>query len=341
MRSSTRCCLSSSCMPPDSIERRFYAALAGAETTWSSSDALQGTALARELHVEGPWLAVRGNNLLPVERAELEDTRLERAARNAWIRASAENVGERLEAASINYCIVKGVALLPWLAHPGDRWLDDADILISKHDRCSAVQLLSSVGQPQRHLRYDGRLSEPARDGTSTEWEDAAGVTLDVHFVASLPPRERRGDLMLATPEALAIGLSNHVVLHHALARHFCARHIADLRALLDAGHGAALARVAKRQPALQRSLAHMRWLGAPDLNFVDARAFPVGGDVRDHLRSTFRRIRSLATSGDLHRSLVPSRSYLTATEHDANATSAQLHWRRWKRIAERAFEGR
>lgn len=328
-------------MSPEGIEKRFLAALAGATAPWSEQEASLGTQLARELHVEGPWLAASRAFLAPAERTELEEARLDRAARNAWIRASAESATKLLRAASIPHCIVKGVALLPWLAHPGDRWLDDVDFLISKHDRNLAVSALLAAGfQPKQHLRYDGRQSDPMHDGSSTEWEDDAGVTLDVHFVRLLPASELRGGLQLATPEALAIGLSNHVVLHHALARRFCARHIADLRALLVAGHAPTLIRAAKSEPSLRRSLCHLRWLGAPYLKEIDPHELPVGGDVRDHLRSTFRRVRSLIASGDLHRSLIPSRAYLTATEHD-EAPTTRLHWRRWKRIAERAFDGR
>ena len=328
-------------MSPDDIEKRFLAALAGVNAAWSERDAALGTQLARELHVEGPWLAASNAFLTAAERSELEEARIDRAARNAWIRASAESATKRLEEASIAHCIVKGVALLPWLAHPGDRWLDDVDFLISKQDRNRTVRALLTAGyRPQRHLRYDGRLSDPMRDGTSTEWEDDAGVTVDVHFVHALPSSERRGGLQLATPQALAIGLSNHVVLHHGLARRFCARHIADVRALLVAGHGPTLTLAARHEPALHRSLAHLRWLGAPDLHEVQARELPVGGDVRDHLRSTLRRFRSLVASGDLHRSLIPSRAYLTATDEE-NAPTTRLHWRRWKRIAGRAFDGR
>jgi hypothetical protein len=322
------------------------ASLAGAEVAWSQADAIAATKLACALHVEGPWLAA-GRAFLPAEIiAALEDTQLEHAARNAWILSSAKSTSAILVDAKIPHCIVKGVALLPWLAHPGDRWLDDVDFLVPARHRAATVNALRGSGlHAHPHLRHDGAMSDPMRDGASTEWEDPNGVTVDVHFLrAPLPAAtaasEDRDGLRRATPAALAVGLSNHVVLHHALAQRFCARHVADLRALLNAGHLDALAEAARTDSALRRSLAYMRSLGARDLHFVAARDLPVGGDMRDHLRAALRRTRSLIASGELVGSLLPGRAYLQATLNDTRASTLTLHWRRWRRIAGRARDG-
>jgi hypothetical protein len=326
-----------------STDTRLLAILAGRREALSEPDVTALSRRAAAHHVEGAWLRrleVLGAPMPSAERAALEESRVARAARNLWLVHAAEGLSLALTAAGVPHRAVKGVALLAWLAHPGDRWMDDVDLLVPSTARADAVHVARALGA--RHhasVRHDGLLTDAARDGTSAELEDADGAPIDLHFTRRpLPPLEPRAAGALPRPAvgALAAGLSEHVLEHHVLSPRFAARHVADLRALLDAGQLDRLLEASRESRALARTLSWLAALGAPELaGVVPPRLVALEGSLDDRARAAARRACVLGRDARYLRVLVPHRRYLEAMDAPAgNGRSLfALHARRWARI--------
>ncbi|MBX7196318.1 MAG: nucleotidyltransferase family protein [Sandaracinaceae bacterium] len=261
-------------------------------------------------------------------RARLEPARDVAAGRNLWLAHAAEQLSKALDEAHVVHRVVKGAALLPWLAHPGDRWLVDADLLFTRDARAWVAAHLTELGLTYRaHVRHDGRPSRAARDGSSLRVLGAYGAPLDLHFTARPLPEAQPASAHV-TLGALAAGLSDHVLTHHAPSAHLLLRHVADLRTLLDAGGLESLLEAQRSSAPLARSLAWMAALGAPDLvGVVPARALRLGVAPWLRVSLAIKRVRELSRDGVLLHALYPAPAYLDAHH------GTRSRWSRLRRL--------
>lgn len=289
--------------------------------------------LALEWHVEGPWLdaCVEAEVRPPTEIVErAEASRLDAAAKASWLLWVATRFGAELARATIEHRFVKGVAIVPSLKHVGNRWMDDVDVLVLERDRARLISAARAFGCALvDRVEHDGRLHSEAPRG-SLEFVDADGAIVDVHFVRELPGRNTVNGLDVSEPTALATGLCRHVLEHHTGAKRFLARHICDLRVLLDTVPQQALLAASVDDASLRASLAWLAWLGAPEMvDQVEPRPLPSTPPGRALLRSAA----SAFARGGWHVGF-PARAYLEL--HDPAAVERsllRLHVRRWRRL--------
>ncbi len=259
----------------------------------------------------------------------LHVARLDIAARNTLLGHALAMFVRGLVAASIPHRVVKGGALLAKLAHPGDRWLDDVDVLFSERDRMRVAAHVRARGLAHvPFVRHDGVHARLERDGTSADVEGPLGTPLDLHFTRR-PLPSPSSDASFPTTAALADGLASHVIDHHEPDTRLEARLVVDLHLLrrLDpqAVHGAARA-----SRVLARALGWLASVSAFE-NPSPCRESPM---LHAWQRGTRRAI-VLARDGLLLRALVPAREYLVRQDPTAaHASLTRLHVRRWQRIA-------
>ncbi len=321
------------------LELELARLLAGAARRLSEREALELAGQARRFRLEGPLLR-RLEQLeaaSPPLRALLEPTRDEAAAMNLLLVHEANALSRRLLDLGIEHRIVKGVALFPHLAHPGDRPMVDADLLFAASARARVVAALDRLDVTRReHPSYDGRVPDAERGGSCVNVETAHGALVELHFTRRTLPRAGR-DGATVTPEELAIGLSDHVLRYSAPSKRLYLRHFADLRTLLDAGEEASLLRAADRSRDARRSLGWMVALGNRGLaTRVAAIRFAPHSKLQE-VRFLARKASRFTDDGVLMRSLFPSETYLEAIFGPDLAESAagrQLQWfrRMWSR---------
>lgn len=317
---------------PTPIDLELLHLLAGACAPAAGWDERGLVARAGSLRLEGAVLRSLDRDsidIAPASRAVLEAGRLETAARALWLTDAASSMSASLAAAGIEHRLVKGLALRGYHAHPGDRWMDDVDVLVAGNDRLRVAAHLRARGARHRPIvRHDGRASRLERDLAGAELVWTSGAPIDVHFVRELPPLAPGSDA-LPTPAATAAALARHALVHHAGDPRFLARMFFDLRILRERG----LAAVLDEQAREHRPLAHA-------LERLDAlrsrRSFHRVGlpawRTRGHAWSV-----ALGVARDAGlRTLWPARDYLVA--HDPSAASAstfELRRRRWGRVRE------
>lgn len=309
----------------DPTDIRLLRLLAGAtDVTFDAALASR----ASMLRVEGSTLqALAGADLPAGTRAILEAGRLESAARASWLTHEATRLSRGLAAAAIEHRIVKGLAVAAHAPRPGDRWMDDVDVLVRAADRQRVVTHLRA--RNFRHdpfVTYAGTASQPERDRRSAAFRSPHDAPFDLHFLDR--PLPRSDDGRYPTVAETAAGIADHAILHHAGDVRFVARMITDLRAFLESGHAAILAEEAGRTRTLAVALS---WIGSLSrgLEWRPERAFPLRGRLRHVARSL-----SLAREGGL-RAAWPSRRYLTSHDPEGAAAPAlTLHARRWRRMS-------
>ena len=302
-----------------------------------TADVLDTIALtASELRVEGALLSsLERARVDPGVHAEkLTSARIDVTARNLWLRHGMELWSTGLFAAGIDHRVVKGGALLAHYETLGDRWLDDIDVLFAQRDRARVAAYARGRGLVYRAVvRHDGVSSRFEKDGTSADVLGPADIPLDLHFSARpLPPASRDSPNVPSVP-AVAIGLAEHVIEHHAFEPRLVARLMTDLVALCADEGPEPILDAARASPALSRALGWLADLGAPALrDVVTPVPLEFGARLPARARRMARRSCVLGRDGQLLRALWPARAYLAA--HDGKHGTLWLHLRRWHRIS-------
>lgn len=338
-------------------ELRLAALLAGGPLDLNEREAVALAHLAVSHRVGGGVLRqlIARGHVPQGARAVLEPARDEAAGRNLLILHDVQALSEGLRRLGIEHRLVKGVALLPLLAHPGERWMVDGDVLFARKDRARVAAHLASLGLRYRpHMRHDGQWSRADRDEDCVEVLGANGAPIELHFTARPLPGtsvavHRTSGVEGDTRDLIgvvAVGLSRHVLEHSIATPHLRLRHVSDLRALLDAGGLEALRAASVRSNALARSLAWMSALGAPELvGHIAPRPLPERGRAWQRVALLAGRVRVLAANGLLLRALLPATAYLhaqdavpvgrsSATRSPDLQAKAAGHLARWRRIA-------
>jgi hypothetical protein len=181
--------------------------------------------------------------------AVLEETRANTAARNGLLRVDLAHVSSVLANAGIPFLVTKGAALLLHrLVHDAARHLEDIDLRleassIERGRACLAAagfqigQVLDVHGEPSPEVQCwapCGTLVELHRSAPG-----APRRTFEAELADSVECSIGQGsDVRVRVPsqDALLAGLSDHVLFHHTIDPRYVARHVADVRTLVEAG---------------------------------------------------------------------------------------------------------
>jgi hypothetical protein len=225
----------------------------------------------------GPTLAaaLATSPLPPAVANALADERAHTAAVNGLLWADFAVACKALHAAKLEFIALKGAALLlRGFVAPSARFLCDIDLRVAPDQIDRAMDALSMAGfQCTRTLDFAGR---PDRS-TDPNCRGPHGSLLELHPRSPGAPRRTFtaeladtveiavGDTRARVPtdDALLTGLSEHVLFHHAFELGLLARHLADVRALVDVGtrpRGLAAVASVRLLAAAQRSPE--RWAG-------------------------------------------------------------------------------
>lgn len=98
--------------------------------------------------------------------------------RAVWLLDAAERACVVLAAAGVRVCVVKGASLVGWIYAPGERSMQDVDLLVAPRDRERAAHALRSAGYQRvaRPHSPTGMWLHPTLD-----WTSPSGVLVDLH----------------------------------------------------------------------------------------------------------------------------------------------------------------
>lgn len=98
--------------------------------------------------------------------------------RAVWLLDAAARACAVLAAAGVQVCVVKGASLVGWVYEPGERPMQDVDLLIAPRDRARATTALLAAG-----YRRVGRPHSPTGMWLhpTLDWTSPSGVLVDLH----------------------------------------------------------------------------------------------------------------------------------------------------------------